>query len=254
MLPSLGDVGREDNNEVALIYYTGSRPLLIDRDLPPNLTIYQGRPDLPRLVDAITESTSTDAKPQQIHFKLNDANFKLKRIARTPKSERAKVLLARALETYTEEQLFQFAVDSSSHLTCGILGLGSSRKSVDYIGIKSLLTQLTKESYQYIAAQVSEGFNLHAPSHWMSRYEFNLFMANLVSSESGDDTAPEKVSHIDLSISIGEAPSLFPAEKPDVASAVWGMFYCGGSNVVASKIKDIGEKAGIPVVFEKFNW
>ena len=272
MLPSLDDVGREDSNEVALIYYTGSRPLLIDRDLPPNLTIYQGRPDLPRLIDAMTASTSTDAKPQQIHFKLNDANFKLKRIARTPKSERAKVLLARALETYTEEQLFQFAVDSSSHLTCGILGLGSSRKSVDYIGIKSLLTQLTKESYQYISAQVSEGFDRHAMGNRMSRNEFNLFISDLVSSESGNDiemAAPRRFSprrsgamkwiresqaRSDLFNSNDEAPTLLPGEKAGTASEVWGMFYCGGSKAVSREIKEIGERTGIPVVFEKFDW
>ena len=105
----------------------------------------------------------TDAKPQQMQFKLfklDDANFKLNTIARTPKSERAKVLLARALETYTEEQLFQFAVGSSSQCTSTLgLGLGSSRNSVDYLGAKSLLTELTKESYEYISAQVSEGFD-----------------------------------------------------------------------------------------------
>ena len=258
MLPSL-DIGGEDSDCVALVYYTGTRPLLIDHELPSNLRIYQGRPDLPRLVDAITSKTSTDRNERYGggNYKLDDANYRLKRIKQTTEFEKPRVLIARAMETYTDEQLFKFAVDASNSRNQNRLGMDSLTDSVDYIGVRALLKHLTKDGYHHISAQVS-GSLLHSRSGLMSQSEFSSFIASLLPSDGTGNlmAVPTRITAKDLTSEDFETEDhvFFDMENQDVINSVWGMFYCGGSNIVADKIKQIGKETGIPVVFEKFNW
>ncbi|EJK53986.1 hypothetical protein THAOC_26474 [Thalassiosira oceanica] len=102
----------------------------------------------------------------------------------------------------------------------------------------------------------------------MSQCEFSSFLASLLPSDcNGDlavqttitvnDLASEDFENEDQALSgdfENEDHVFFDMENQDVINSVWGMFYCGGSNVVANKIKQIGKETGIPVVFEKFNW
>ncbi|EJK47165.1 hypothetical protein THAOC_34135 [Thalassiosira oceanica] len=256
MLPSLY-VGGEDSDCVALVYYTGKRPLLIDYDLPSNVRIYQGRPDLPRLVDAITSKTSPDWNERYGggNYKLDDANYGLKRIKQTTVSERPRVLVARAMETYTNEQLFKFAVDASNSQNQNRLGMDSLTDSVDYMGVKALMKHLAKGGFHHISAQVIEEFQLHSPDGMMSQSKFSSFLASLLPSDcKGNIAAPTTTTALTSDDFENEDHVFFDMENQDVIKSVWGMFYCGGSNVVANKIKQIGKETGIPVVFEKFNW
>ncbi|EJK47714.1 hypothetical protein THAOC_33548 [Thalassiosira oceanica] len=265
MLSSL-DVGGEDSDCVALIYYTGKRPLLIDYELPSNVRIYQGRPDLPRLVDAITSKTSPDRNERfgGGNYKLDDANYGLKRIKQITESERPRVLIARAMETYTNEQLFKFAVDASNSQNQNRLGMDSLTDSVDYMGVRALLKHLAKGDFHHISAQVTENFELHSPDGMMSQSEFSSFLASLLpcdgnglpSDGKGGMAVPKTIAANDLTSEDFENKdqAFFDIENQDVINSVWGMFYCGGSNIVANKIKQIGRETGIPVVFEKFDW
>ena len=258
MLPSL-DVGGEDSDCVALIYYTGTRPLLIDYELPSNLRIYQGRPDLPRLVDAITSKTSTDQNQGRGNYKLDDANYSLTRIKRTTPSQQPRVLIARAMETYTNEQLFKFAVDASnSSQAQNRLGMDSLTDSVDFVGVRGLLKHLAKDGYHHISAQVIEEFELHSVNSLMDQSEFSSFLSSLLSLDGdfGDTAAPTTTAANDLTSEDFESEDhvFFDMENDGIINSVWGMFYCGGSNIVANKIKRIGKETGIPVVFEKFDW
>ena len=258
MLPNL-DIGGKDNDCVALIYYTGTRPLLIEHELPSNLKIYQGRPDLPRLVDAITSKTSTDRNERYGggNYKLDDANYRLKKIEQTAESERPRVLIARAMETYKNEQLFKFAVDASNARTQNRLGMDSLTDSVDFIGVTAVLKHLTKGGFHHISAQASEEFTLLSSDGLMSQSEFSTFLASLLPSDYQRDLASPKATAANDTTSKdfeNQDHVFLDMENQENINSIWGMFYCGGSNIVANKIKQIGKETGIPVVFEKFNW
>ncbi|EJK54743.1 hypothetical protein THAOC_25602, partial [Thalassiosira oceanica] len=178
-------------------------------------------------------------------------------IKQTTVSERPRVLVARAMETYTNEQLFKFAVDASNSQNQNRLGMDSLIDSVDYMGVRALLKHLAKGDFHHISAQVTENFELHSPDGMMSQCEFSSFLASLLPSDcNGDLGVPTIIEANDLTSEDfeNEDHTFFDMENQDVINSVWGMFYCGGSNIVANKIKQIGKETGIPVVFEKFNW
>ena len=98
---------------------------------------------------------------------------------------------------------------------------------------------------------------MQTPYGVLSELEFSSFLKNLLPSDDiGDMVAPTKTTAKELTSEDFEDEDhvFFGMENQDIINSVWGIFYCGGSNIVASKIKQIGKETGIPVVFEKFNW
>ena len=83
-----------------LVYYTGQRPLVIDRDLPSHMHIYQGRPNIQRTLAGIIASISSgmETLPENV-------NQGMKNITKTPLEMRARVLIEKALSIYTIDQL-----------------------------------------------------------------------------------------------------------------------------------------------------
>lgn len=86
-------------NGHSIVYYTGKRLLVIDRDLPPNIYIYQGRPNLEKTLSGIISSIATD---EGLPMNMDEG---LKNITKTPLEIRAKVLIEKALSIYTVDQL-----------------------------------------------------------------------------------------------------------------------------------------------------
>ena len=72
---------------------------MIEKDLPPNVLIYQGRPNLERTVSGIISSISCN---KGLPAGVNEG---MKNITKTPPYLRAKVLLEKALSIYTTDQL-----------------------------------------------------------------------------------------------------------------------------------------------------
>ena len=98
--PSLAAFGQYG---FTLIYYTGKRrEIVLNQDLPPNVFLFKGRPNLKETLSGIITSIilSGEGLPEQL---CDDHKIVFKA---TP-SIRAKLLIEKALSIYSHAQLFE---------------------------------------------------------------------------------------------------------------------------------------------------
>ena len=91
-----------------LIYYTGKgRDIVLDRDLPPNVFLFKGRPNLHQTLSGIIYSIiSGEGLPEQL---CDDQKI----VSKATPEIRAKLLIEKALSIYSHAQLFQYAAEAS---------------------------------------------------------------------------------------------------------------------------------------------
>ena len=91
-----------------LIYYTGKgREIVLDEDLPPNVFLFKGRPNLHQTLSGIIYSIiSGDGLPEELC-----AEHKL--VSKVSPDMRAKLLIEKALSIYSHSQLFHYAIEAS---------------------------------------------------------------------------------------------------------------------------------------------
>jgi hypothetical protein len=93
-----------------LVYYnTGKRPIFLNDDLPPNVCIFNGRPNLERTISGVIYSIANDeGLPDELYCKNSVVEKATPEIS-------AKLILVKALSIYSIDQLFDYAVRASVH-------------------------------------------------------------------------------------------------------------------------------------------
>ena len=168
------------DNGYQLIYYTGKRSLVLERDLPSNIFIYEGRPNLDQTISEIILSIASgqDLEMSSANGGLKTVNFK------TSPSARVKLLLEKALSIYSTDDLFNYAM-GESNMSNSALDLDPLVDAVDYQGVMSLMQHLLKgDSCKFIKGRLNKKFELLSGADGlMGLQEFESFMNLMVGTE-----------------------------------------------------------------------
>jgi len=256
-----------------LIYYTGKRSLILRDDLPANVLLFNGRPNLERAISGIITSIATgDGLPEELHMKV---------LTRTPGEMRVKLLLEKALSIYTIDQLFGYTVKASNHYNEGQEPLVDM---VNYQGCLSTLRHLLADDYKSVTDQITENFEKIDTSGFcrLDRGHFEIFFKSMlrIGFDGSDTEEPETSSMRNVKRGLqrmtttrdmfesGRKPSgsnefsskdefgIKPYLQGDgkFAAKNWNMLYCGGSQPVLDQLNAFKRKFGIGLSVEKFDW
>jgi hypothetical protein len=101
------DISAITKKSYAFIFYTGKRELALPKDLPVNVFIFKCRPHLEHTITGIvTAIHSGEGLPEEMY----EAQEK---IANAPFHERMKIALCRVVETYSKDEMFEYAVEET---------------------------------------------------------------------------------------------------------------------------------------------
>ena len=242
---------------------------VIEQELPKNLFIYQGRPNLDR---TITELIVSVASGEGMPDGLNEEGLENISNDKTPPEVRARILLEKATSIYSTDQLFSYAIDVSNSNN-EALELEPLVDSVDYRGVISLLQQLLKDNIRSIKSDIQKNFELLSSDALMNREEFESFLTMMMKCEDDDlrdslhgSRARERFVGRRGSLGqLGSKYDILPSKAESriksyllgdgkFAAKNWSMFYCGGSAPVLQALKEYKKKHGIELAVEKFNW
>jgi len=253
------------NNGYTLIYYTGKvRALILKDKLPPNVLIFNGRPDLERTISGIVHAiASGDGLPEECCSKI---------VTRTPADVRSKLLIEKALSLYTMDQLYDYTTKASNYYKNE--GQEPLADMVNYQGMLSTMRHLLGEDAGLVEKKILHNFEqvVDEGQCLLNRIQFDEFfdlmllgtkdeaksIANLrlglekvkmsrdifnssnmtKSDESGDEFHIKKYLH---------GTGKFSADK-------WSVLYCGGSEPIQRQLKAYRKKYGVPLSVEKFDW
>jgi len=255
-----------------LIYYTGTRPIVLDKDLPANMLIFHGRPNLEKTISGIVYSiASGNGLPEEL-AKNRDV------LSNAPAADtRCKLLIEKALDLYSIDQLFQYAVKASGPKHKN--PWAASYKGIKYICERVLGDVVDMERVVHGLVELdSDG------SGEISRHQFELFLGNLKESNKDapglenirqSSTVDDRTQNLfdgtirrkDRSLDTFSSRSLYQnidaaarkylhhdVKDGKFAAKNWSMLYCGGSQVLLDQMKDIKHKLGIGLSVEKFDW
>jgi len=249
-----------------LIYYTGKeRSLIMRDDMPPNVFIFNTRPDLEHTISGIITSIATgEGLPEKLHEKV---------LTSTPAEMRSKLLLEKALSIYTLDQLFDYTVKASNHYNAGLLPLVGA---VNYQGLLSTMRSLLGDDCKLIKDQITKTFEkIDADTDSrLDREEFEFFFDLMLISDQGSESIAnvkrglQRMSTCrDMFESSRHPMKSEPDESNDeynikkylqgdgkFAAKNWNLLYCGGSQTVLDQLKDFKRKFGIGLSVEKFDW
>jgi len=253
-----------------LIYYTGrDRELILQDDLPPNVLIFKGRPNLERTICGIITGIATgEGLPEELHNKV---------LTQTPADMRSKLLLEKALSIYTMDQLYAYTVKASAYHSEGI---EPTADTVNYQGVLSTMRHLLGDDYELVTDKITNNFekvNISGDCQMdFNDFEFffNLMLegSNTQESTSMTNVKNELMRHTichDMfkASSIGlnqlseseKRGSVFGIKKHlngdgKFSARNWNMLYCGGSQPVLDQLKAFKRKFGIALSVEKFDW
>ncbi|KAL7465886.1 hypothetical protein ACHAXS_006189 [Conticribra weissflogii] len=250
-----------------LIYYTGGnkRSIVLGNDLPPNVFIFNGRPNLERTISGIIHSISSgDGLPEELH-----KNHRV--ISKAPAELRSKLLIEKALDIYTVDQLFDFTVKASSQ---SYEGLDSLMPLVNYPGVMLTMKHLLGDDFD--AEKIIKNFervNVDS-SCQLNRVEFENFIKLML--EEDDAAEMSSIASVKLGLKkMSTCKNLFDSQKKchgfvpnkdefgirnilqgegKFAAKNWNMLYCGGSEAVLAQLKAYKRKYSIGLSVEKFDW
>lgn len=249
-----------------LIYYTGKdRSLILRDDMPPNVFIFNGRPNLERTIAGIIASIATgEGLPEQLQGKV---------LTRTPAEVRSKLLLEKALSIYTMDQLYEYTVKASNHYNDGLEPLVDA---VSYQGVLSTMRHLLGTDCELVVDQIYKNFDKidFDGDRQMSRDDFeDFFDLMLAGSDKQEDSSMANIKRGLQRMSTCRDMFESTAEKSHSDQCMdefgikgylqgdgkfsaknWNMLYCGGSQPVLDQLKDFKHKFGIGLSVEKFDW
>jgi hypothetical protein len=252
-----------------LIYYTGrDRSLILKDDLPPNVFIFTGRPNLERTISGIISSIATgEGLPEELQNRV---------ITRTPAEMRSKLLLEKALSIYTMDQLCDYTIKASNHYNEGSQPLVDL---VNYQGVLSTMRHLLGDDCDVVTDQITRNFEKVDSDDdcRLNRDEFEDFLGLMLrGSDTNEELASVKRGLKRMStcrdmFESGRAVSnssedeqskdefgikkyLYGDEDGKFAAKNWNMLYCGGSQPVLDQLKAFKRKFGVGLSVEKFDW
>eukprot|EP00581_Thalassiosira_minuscula_P014928 CAMPEP_0183730492 /NCGR_PEP_ID=MMETSP0737-20130205/32987_1 /TAXON_ID=385413 /ORGANISM="Thalassiosira miniscula, Strain CCMP1093" /LENGTH=858 /DNA_ID=CAMNT_0025963009 /DNA_START=206 /DNA_END=2782 /DNA_ORIENTATION=- len=249
-----------------LIYYTGKeRSLILRDDLPPNIFVFNGRPNLERTIGGIIVSVATgEGLPEQLHKKV---------LTRTPAEMRAKLLLEKALSIYTVDQLYGYTAKASSYYDGGLQTALALVAAVNYPGILSTMKHLLGDDFELVVDSITKNFEKIDTNGdgRMDRDQFeDFFYLMLVGSNVQEEPSIANVKqwlHVMSSCrDMFESKSDAEQGKDEFgikkhlqgdgkfSARNWNMLYCGGSQPVLDQLNALERKFGIGLSVEKFDW
>lgn len=243
-----------------LIYYTGKREIVLTDDLPPNVFIFNGRPNLDRTISGIIHSiVSGEGLPEELN-----RNHRV--ISKAPAEVRSKLLLEKALSIYTMDQLFDYTVKASSTTEVCLLG------AVNFAGILSTMRNLLGDDCELVTDKIMANFdriNVDG-SYQLNRDEFEEFMMSMLEVRDEEDMSSVANARRGLD-RMKTAKNLFDSKGASsnkdefgirrvlqgngkFSAKNWNMLYCGGSEPVLLQLKAYKRKYAIGLSVEKFDW
>ena len=243
----------------SLVYYTGDRQLILQEDMPPNVFIFTGRPNLTRTISGIISSISTGfGLPEELGQVLS----------RTPAEVRSKLLLEKALSIYTMDQLYEYTVNASNHYS------GNLRPQVvaSFEGVMSTMRHLLGSDFDLVKLEITRHFNKidTEGDRQINRTDFEAFFDLMLTTDQDDSMVNIKRGLERMSTCRNMFESSADVKKSDSADEFgikktlqgdgkfsaknWNMLYCGGSQPVLDQLKDFKHKFGIALSVEKFDW
>jgi len=249
-----------------LIYYTGKeRGLILRDDLPPNVLVFNGRPNLERTLGGIIASIATgEGLPEELTHK--------KVLTRTPAELRSTLLLEKALSIYTMDQLFDYSAKASHYHQQGPEPLVTV---VNYQGVLSTMKHLLGEDCLLVSDKIARNFEMVDPDGdgRLDRSKFEELFHLMINKK--EDLSASMVDAIgglqrmttcrDLFNSSGQQTSKNSRKdefgikrhlqgEGKFAARNWNLLYCGGSQPVVDQLKAFKRKFGIDLSVEKFDW
>ena len=253
-----------------LIYYTGKeRSLVLGDDVPLNIFIFHGRPNLERTISGIIVSIAAGAcLPEHLLESVV--------LTRTPARMRSKLLLQKALSIYTMDQLYEYTVNASDFYN---LRIEPTIASVHYRGVLSTMKHLLGDDYHLVNDHITTYFEKVDTDgdSLLDRMEFEEFF-NLMLQGSGSTDEESAMATIKSGIDrMSTCRDLFDSnndiEKTDserwnddyglkkhlqgngkFSAKNWKILYCGGSGQIKDKLKDFERHFGVGLSVEKFDW
>ena len=249
-----------------LIYYTGKeRALILRDDLPPNVLIFNGRPDLERTLGGIIASIATgEGLPEELHKKV---------LTRTPAQMRSKLLLEKALSIYSTAQLYEYTVKASRHHE---RDPELPAATASYQGVLSTMKHLLGEDGALVHDKIAQNFDLADadgdgsldPDEFAEFFHLMLDKKEELSSSMVQIKRGLQQMTTCRDLFANDRPAT-PRSDPSAddfgikghlqgegkfAARNWNMLYCGGSQPVVDQLKAFKRKFGIGLSVEKFDW
>jgi hypothetical protein len=252
-------------NGYTLIYYTGRRSLVID-NLPPNVFIFNGRPNLEKSISGIISSiVSGEGLPEELH--------KTHRVvSKAPAELRAKLLLEKALSIYTMDQLFEYTLKATQYHGDN-MELESLLSAVNYHGVLSTMRNLLGDDCESVADKITYNFEKVdvSGSCSLDRDMFEEFMNLMLEDGLSEEVATvkrglERLATCKTLFDSKQATDLSASTKDEFgirrhlqgdgkfSAKNWKMLYCGGSQPVLDQLKAYRQKFHIGLSVEKFDW
>ena len=237
-----------------LIYYTGNRRLFLNDDLPPDICILKGRPDLEKALSAVIYSIAHELDLPDDLYRRNPV------ITKATPEQRLKLLLERALSIYSTDQLFDYSAGLTplQHLR----DKGPSGASASFNGVISMMEELLGDEFNLFGSKIYKALDLvdSYGSAMLTKDMFDDFI-HVLTKENTYDDATVSTSKITDDLETGSVMShenynIEPLLQSNgkYSSKHWKMLYCGGSNAVLSQLKTYGRKHSIGLSVEKFDW
>ena len=249
-----------------LIYYTGKKRALILRDnLPPNILIFNGRPNLERTLSGIITSIATgEGLPEKLHKKV---------LTHTPAEMRSKLLIEKALSLYSMTQLYKCTAKATNHHNEGLDPLAAT---VSYHGVLSTMKHLLGEDGVLVSNKIAQNFEMADVDGdgRLDRDEFEEFFQLMLDKQEELSTSMVQIKRGLQQMTT--CRNLFENNSPSTqildpskdefgikrhlqgegkfAARNWNMLYCGRSQPVVDQLKDFNRKFGIDLSVEKFDW
>jgi len=249
-----------------LIYYTGEERALILRDnLPPNVLIFNGRPNLERTLSGIITSIATgEGLPEELHKKV---------LTHTPAEMRSKLLLEKALSLYSMTQLYECTAKATNHHNEDLEPLVAT---VSYRGVLSTMKHLLGDDGVLVNDKIAQNFEMADADGdgRLDRGEFEEFFGLMLGKQEEMSTSMVQIKRGLQQMTT--CRNLFENNSPSTpipdpskddfgikrylqsegkfAARNWKILYCGGSQPVVDRLKDFNRKFGIDLSVEKFDW
>lgn len=244
-----------------LVYYTGKRPLFLNDDLPPNVCIFNGRPNLERAISGVIFSIAHDeGLPDELYQKNSIVTKASPEIS-------AKLILVKALSIYSIDQLFDYAVQASKNYDEDL--------PASFGGIMKMIDDLLSDECEVLRKKALKNLDLvdSYGSSMLNKDMFEDFMQLMMGMDV--PSAPQSISSTQHSKQSLECMDVQRVSVSDVNDTIsngkfgirkvlrgdgkfsakkWNMLYCGGSEAVLSQLRAYKHKYSIGLSVEKFDW
>eukprot|EP00956_Cyclotella_meneghiniana_P043431 scaffold269970_cov83-Cyclotella_meneghiniana.AAC.2 len=246
-----------------LVYYTGKRPLFLNEDLPSNVFLCNGRPNLERTISGVIYSIANDSCLPDEVFSKNSIVTKA-----TPEIT-AKLILVKALSIYSIDQLFDYAVRVSTSFEEDL----PEWSAASFDGVLKMINDLicVDCEHELLKTKAIKILDLvdNYGSSIVDKDTFEDFMqlmmsADVESTQSVASTQDCKTTSLDVSrVSLADindtiTNGMFGIKRVlksgKYSGKKWNMLYCGGSEAVLAQLREYKHKYSIGLSVEKFDW